>query len=149
MPLDFDVEEELRTNKMKVIDEGSLWSSRGLLPYILTILERLGAPGIITERELKSFYLENAARVWRSNGVMMVCDGEVSLPAGHTIQYPPGFPTPAFLRALPDDYFGKQVEFPRSEGFSVPFSLERDGDKLYVRVHMTEEECRMKVEERK
>lgn len=156
MPLDFDVEEELRTEQCKPITEDTLRSTRGVLPWVLTILEKLGAPGLIIQERMTACFVTYGTR--DSDGsVYLPLAGEylqeprgvfqVKIPGVTTFQYPLGFPTMEFLRTLPDDYFGKPIEFERSEGFTIPFSLERDGDKLYVRTHMTEEECRRRVTE--
>lgn len=156
MPLDFDVEQELRTKQCKEITEDALRTTRGVLPWVLTILEKLGMHGLITTERMQACFVTYGERDV-DGSVHLPLEGEYSeqqrgafkikIPSVTTFQYPLGFPTLEVLRALPDDYFGKPVDFERSEGFTIPFSLERDGDRLYVRAHMTEEECRRKVDE--
>lgn len=132
----FDVEKETRENTAQLITEERLRCTQGLLPWVLTILEKLGAP-IPSPIEVQLAFMQYGQREY---------DGAVSIPTSISDGLlPQHFPTLFGLqRMLPNRYLDKPVPiFNSSYNCDIPFSLARSGDDIYVRCHRTREELNL------
>ena len=125
MTPDFDIEEELARNDAKEVTEETLGSN--LRYFVMKVLEGLNAPILTPEKRIGELFEKAIAT--RKVAVSDVPQG---------VYY--GYPTMDFLRGLPKEYYGKRIALPTNYGFTVPFSLARTGQRIYIRNHVSNDE---------
>ena len=122
-----DIEREVQLGNIIKVDDSNLRCTRGLLPFVLTILDGVGAL-TLSNQQVGSVFLQYGKK---GSGYVYIPEDVPSE------QLPENFPTLQRLRELPEEYFFKPVGmFNQDIGDTLQFSLVRTEDKrVFVRCH--------------